>query len=329
MKILPFFLIKVVFLLVTLTFPSFSFASDAIHRVHMKDFHQKTLAEDSPVIDMAFDHSKEGLWLLGQKHLWHWNFVEQRLQKYQLKEGSSPATQIAPDKLFAVEGQAYLGVAAGNHLFLVKQKPFRVTEFHIPETEEIGSSLAVMLNSDQECCYWAHSQGVFQVESEKTKLEKVSRFSQIAGKRHDAVLWYHQIWSITDKELYVLDLFTSEERQVYSSKEELLSVHLGQNQDILLLTNQALLRLHANGDIAQIIPQRHGEPLAAVHFDSSTHSYLFRDGLLERYHLPFQHLESHDLRGEGQESFEKTIIQGPFVGTISNNVPSVFIIGAP
>lgn len=321
------------FSIITSIFFAFSIGSKAsaeeqIHHVSPKEFHLQSLSEDSPLVDLAFDHKKEGLWLLGQKSLWHWDYVQQRLQRYQLRESTSLGNQLTADKLIAIDSQPYLAAAAGSRLFLISQSPFKVTEYQVPDKDD-GDTIAVTLNSDQECCLWVHSHGVFQIQPSKAKLEKIASFSHEKSKRLGAVIWYHQIWSISERKLFVLDLFTGEEREVYASKEPLKSVHIGHNQDIILVTNQALLRLQASGQIVQIIPQRHTEPLVSVDFNPYTHNFFFQDGLLERYHMPFQHLESHMLANESNTRFEQAISSGPFLATIRENIPSVFIIGAP
>jgi hypothetical protein len=297
------------------------------HQISPQAFQRQTLAQAAPFIDLHLDQQRYHLWLLSADALWQWNFVSQTLKRYRLN-ANQITSQLGFEGIWSTPGRDGFWVAAGYRLYQIETDPFRVHEYRSPEAHGVQTLGISALDSGQ-CCFWFRSDGWYIIDPEREQVQFESRLPATQQPKRKAFYWQGHLWSLTANRLYRWDLKSGDQREVYHSEDPLLKYELGADQDLILVSRSALLRFNGNGRLLQILPSRSRSVLRHVRLGAKEHRYFFANGLLELYDRQAQRKTTSLVSRQTNVTFGLTVSQGPFLATLRDHSPSIFIIGEP
>ena len=231
--------------------------------------HQKrVLRQDMPLRDLTL--SQQHLWLLGNKHVWHFDLHSQRLRKYTFPR---PAGTLTNAFLAREETEREVYLATGQTLFKLHAKPQVVKRLPRRLTQ------VVTFNALPTAFVWFTEDGVYFLQRPTHKLWRVSYRVQ----RGDVALAAPQldaIWLVRGKDLLRVAGEKWQEEVILTAADIALG---GAGKSLFVGRGNAVLHYSWGGQLAQAIPVAQQRHLRAMHITPRGHSYIFADGLLEYY----------------------------------------------
>ena len=231
--------------------------------------HQKqVLRQDLPLRDLTL--SQQHLWLLGNKHVWHFDLSSQRLRKFTFPR---LAGSLADAFLAREEADREVYFATGQALFKLRDKPQVVKRLPRRLTQ------VVAFNALPTAFVWFTEDGVYFLPRPTHKLWRVAYRVQ----RGDVALAAPQLdalWLVRGKDLLRVAGEKWQEEVILTAADIVLG---GAGKSLFVGRGNAVLHYSWSGQLAQAIPVAQQRHLRAMHITPRGHSYIFADGLLEYY----------------------------------------------
>ena len=231
--------------------------------------HQKqVLGQDLPLRDLAL--SQRYLWLLGSKHVWHFDLRSQRLRKFTFP---LPTKALANAFLARDENEQDVYFATSRQLFKLRDKPQLVKRLPRELTK------VVAFNAMPAAFVWFSETGVYFLQRPTHRLWRVPYQVQrgdvaLAAPRLDA------IWLVRGKSLLRVAGEKWQEEAILKAPDLALG---SSDKSLFIGRGNAVLHYAWSGHLTQAIPIAQQRHLRAMHIAPHGHSYIFADGLLEHY----------------------------------------------
>lgn len=231
--------------------------------------HQKqVLEQDHPLRDLALNHRY--LWLLGRKHVWHFDLRSQRLRKFTFP---LPARALVNAFLTRDESKQDVYFATTQALFKLHTKPQLIKRLPHALTK------VVAFHAMPASFVWFSETGVYFLQRPTHKLWRVPYKVQrgdvaLAAPRLDA------IWLVRGKHLLRVSGEQWQEEVILKAPDLTLG---SVGKSLFIGRGNAVLHYAWNGQLTQAIPIAQQRHLRAMHIAPRGHSYIFADGLLEYY----------------------------------------------
>ncbi len=233
--------------------------------------HQKqVLGQDLPLRDLAL--SQRYLWLLGRKHVWHFDLSSQRLRKFTFP---LPQQALANAFLAREESEQDVYFATTQMLFKLRTKPQLVKRLPRELTK------IVAFNALPAAFVWFSETGAYFLPRPTHKLWRVPYQVQrgdlaLAAPQLDA------IWLVRDNKLLRVAGEQWQEEVILTAPNLALG---SAGRSLFIGRGNAVLHYAWSGQLTQAIPVAQQRHLRAMHIAPRGHAYIFADGLLEYYRV--------------------------------------------
>ena len=231
--------------------------------------HQKqVLGQDLPLRDLALSHRY--LWLLGRKHVWHFDLRSQHLRKFTFP---LPAQALVNAFLAREDSEQEVYFATTQALFKLRAKPQLVKRLPhaLTKTAAFHATSAAFV--------WFSETGVYFLQRPTHRLWRVPYQVQhgdvaLAAPQLDA------IWLARGKQLIRVAGKQWQEEVILTAPD----ITLGSaDKSLFIGRSNAVLHYAWSGHLTQAIPIAQQRHLRAMHIAPRGHTYVFADGLLEYY----------------------------------------------
>ena len=231
--------------------------------------HQKqVLRQDQPLRDLAL--SQGYLWLLGRKHVWHFDLRSQRLRKFTFP---LPAQAFRQAFLAREENEHEVYFATAQALFKLQAKPQLIER--LPQ----ALTKVVDFHAMPAAFVWFSEAGVYFMPRPQHKLWRVPYQVQ----RGDVALAAPQLdalWLVRGKQLLRVAGDKWQEELILTAPNLALG---SAGKSLFIGRGNAVLHYAWSGHLTQAIPIAQQRHLRAMHIAPRGHAYIFADGLLEYY----------------------------------------------
>jgi len=274
--------------------------------------HQKrAVGQDLPLRDLAL--SQRYLWLLGRKHVWHFDLHSQRLRKFTFP---LPARSLVNAFLAREEREQEVYFATTQALFKLSDQPQLIK--HLPrELRQV-----VAFDASPTAFVWFSETGVYFLPRPTHKLWRVPYRAQ----RGDVALAAPQldaIWLVRGKKLLRVAGERWQEEVILTAPELALG---GAGKSLFIGRGNAVLHYAWSGHLAQAIPIAQQRHLRAMHIAPRGHAYIFADGLLEYYRMPTKTVLRTRLKLRPQTALAHLDVFGSRLAFIADGMARLFVL---
>ena len=274
--------------------------------------HQKrVLGEDIPFRDLAL--SQHYLWMLGNKHVWHFNLRSQQLRKYTFPLTSE---ELANTFISRADNEQDIYLATTTALFKLQAQPLLVKRMPHKITQTIAfSAIATAF-------VWFTEEGIYFLQRPTHKLWHVPYQLQ-RGDRALAAPQLDAIWVVRGNKLLRVAGEQWQEETVLTAPYLTLGSH---GKSLFIGRGNTVLHYSWQGQLAQVIPVAHQRHLQAMHIAADGHGYIFTDGLLEYYRTSTKTILKTKLKLRPQTKINHLDMFSSRIAFIDNGKIRIFVL---
>lgn len=272
---------------------------------------KKVLGQDFPIRDLAL--SQHRLWLLGYRHVWHFDLNSQKLRKYTF---ALEPEALANAFLAREETERAIYFATTQTLFKLQQQPQLIKRL----PQRISSIVA--FSALPTAFVWFAETGVYFLQRPSQRLWRVPYRVQrgdvaLAAPNLDA------LWLVRDKQLLRVAGENWQAETILTSPNLVLG---GNGKSLFIGRGDAVLHYSWRGQLAQVIPVAHQRQLRAMHIGPRGHSYIFADGLLEYYRTNEKAILKTKLKLSPRTKLSHLDVLGSRLAFIDDGMVRVFVL---
>lgn len=274
--------------------------------------HQKqVLSRDRPLRDLAL--SQRHLWLLGRKHVWHFDLHSQRLRKFTFPP---PEQALVNAFLAREEREQEVYFATTQALFKLGDRPQLIKRL----PRELKKVVA--FDARAAAFVWFSEMGVYFLPRPTHRLWHVPYQMQ----RGDVALAAPQldaIWLVRDRKLLRVAGEQWQEEVILTAPELALG---SAGKSLFIGRGNAVLHYAWSGHLAQAIPIAQQRHLRAMHIAPRGHAYIFADGLLEYYRMQTKSVLRTRLKLHPKTALAHLDVFGSRLAFIDNDMARLFVL---
>lgn len=290
-------------------------ASVALIDLQLPTFQQAALAADEPVQDLLLEPTGV-TWLLGRTSLWRWAAESKSLKR--LKFGDP---KLAEQDVLRHLGTDGLSVFAAGEGALYQAQWTQGRVFRYPLQPKAPTFGFAGFGDD----FWlVQATGLFQFDRYGRTLQPKSTGVQLS--KGDLTYFDTQrktLWVARKTKLIKQVLGGSAPVVTLNASHRLLGIAPGDNE-LILHTAHAVLRVDSNGKLKGSIPVESRRKLVSMNVTKDAHAYLFDDNLLEIYDVKKLTVTRYRLPLEGVTEIKALAISGSFVALLADGRPRTF-----
>jgi len=289
-----------------------------LREITLPAYQRQALDADTPFSAMILD-SSNGIWILGSQHLWRWSLLDAQLQRFHLNT-KNPSKERGNYRHLTTDSRS-LFFTSPNALYRMELDPMRMIRLPIPN--ESATTLDLGLAGDK--LYWLTTKGSYLVDPglDRLMLSVDSTFNNNDHSWFDPKLQVQ--WIGRDDALFATANRDGKirTRLIHRTNAAIKGIQ-ATAPEVFAYTSNTVLRFHRNGDLLQAIPVSSDRRIQAAEFRAGMHSYLFSDGLLERYNLQSESRRQYVIPADTSEASSVMVSSTSVVALILNQSPRVF-----
>lgn len=252
-----------------------------ITEIMIPEFQSAAISKEGAVLDTLI--AGDALWLITNKVLWKWNFLDRKVQKISLLQKSEADVLVS----LGFDGlNLYVAFTSGVYQFAIKQA--KVFKYPFPN----GAVL-------KKAHFFGHGDSFWMIANDQ--LNKIDRYGKTiaptatlpAGSTATAAAFdpeHGQFWYVVKNKLYRLNTSgDGSPAKILQLKQPVRSL-VAKNGGAIVTTTKTVLITSADGKRLQTIPVEKSRQIVAASNSEDQHAYVFNDQILESFDLKTQRI---------------------------------------
>ena len=259
------------------------------------------------------DDHDYGLWILKDKKIWRWNFVQNSLNSFDI--GISPRfveekSSFDRKTIFLINHKKKLVFCLDNFFYLFDTDDRKL--FFLPFVQKKFGNVLDLVTQDTNLSILTQK-GFFQFDPNQRKISDYIPYDFELYKKGGFFLDHETFIVNFDQFIGIIEINKEKKiKKIYKSKSTILGTKKINDNQIILATSETIVRIDRNGRILQMIPIERGRKLSQFQVSSMQHAFLFSDGLLEIYDIETKKVSRWVLPISPDNQIIRFDIDGPY-----------------
>lgn len=249
-----------------------------INEIIIPEFQAAAIAKDGAVIDTLI--TADTLWILTNKILWKWNYLDRKVQKITLIQKSEAERLVS----LGFDGlNLYVSFTSGVYQLAIKQG--KVFKYPFPNGKPIKKA-DFYGEGDS---FWLVANGqISKIDRYGKTISPTAKVPETAASSITGFDATNQLfWYANKNVLFKWTVGSNKAEKVLQLKQTIRSV-VAKNEGVIVTTSQTVLISDGSGKRIQTIPVEKSRKIVSASNQNELHAYLFNDQILETFDLRTQ-----------------------------------------